>query len=106
MCAAVLTCAQVSVHDSCMATTSTQDAPDTEDQIDAPDLRTDVPGDDCLVYNVADVERVLRISRSTVYTLIRTGQLATYRVCGSRKVDKQAVLDYLASVKDTSATES
>lgn len=59
--------------------------------------------DDQMVYDIADVERVLDISRSSVYTLIRTRQLRSYRVLGSRKVDRQAVLDYLANAADTPA---
>lgn len=57
--------------------------------------------DDQLVYDVGDVERVLDISRSSVYQLIRTRQLRSYRILGSRKVDRQAVLDLLRNAADT-----
>lgn len=90
MCVGVLTCAQVCVHDCGMATTTVQRC----------------TCGDPLVYDVPDVERVLKISRSSVYALISTGQLRSYKVLGSRKVDRQAVLDYLNDAAETPATTS
>lgn len=60
--------------------------------------------DDRIVYDVSDVERVLDISRSSVYALLRTGQLLSYRVLGSRKVDRRAVHDFLRNATDTPVT--
>ena len=67
---------------------------------EAPPQQTCVCGNP-LVYDISDVERVLDISRSSVYTLIRTKQLRSYKVLGSRKVDRQAVLDYLANAVES-----
>ncbi len=56
--------------------------------------------DDRLVLNVPDVMRMLDVSRKTVEKLIREGKLRSYKVESLRKVDRQAVLDYLASVQE------
>lgn len=61
-------------------------------------------GKDRLVCDIGDVERLLDISRSSAYKLIRTGQLRSYKVLGSRKVDLDAVLDYLRNATDTPVT--
>lgn len=54
--------------------------------------------DDRWVYDVTDVMRILGISRRTVEELIRAGQLKSYKVRSLRKIDRQAVRDYLDSV--------
>lgn len=51
--------------------------------------------DDQLVYDVPDVMRILRIGRRSVEKLIRSGQLKSYLVLSLRKIDRDAVDEFL-----------
>jgi excisionase family DNA binding protein len=52
-----------------------------------------------LVLDVPDVQCLLGLkSRRAVENLIRAGRLRSYKVGRLRKIDRQAVLDYLESV--------
>jgi excisionase family DNA binding protein len=56
-----------------------------------------------LVLDVPEVADLLGVSVRTVRTLIASGKLRSYKIGVLRKVDHQAVLDYLASVEETPA---
>ncbi|MFE2032987.1 helix-turn-helix domain-containing protein [Streptomyces scopuliridis] len=49
-----------------------------------------------LLYRVADAMRVLSMSRSVVYDLIRTGRLRTVKQGRTRLIPVSAITDYVA----------
>ena len=48
------------------------------------------------LYRVEEVAEVLNVGRTKVFDLIRSGQLASVKVGGSRRVTEQAIDDYQA----------
>ena len=48
------------------------------------------------LYRVEEVAEVLNVGRTKVFDLIRSGQLASVKVGGARRVTEQAVDDYIA----------
>jgi excisionase family DNA binding protein len=48
------------------------------------------------LYRVEEVAEVLNVGRTKVFDLIRSGQLASVKVGGSRRVTEQAIDDYIA----------
>lgn len=51
-----------------------------------------------VLYRVDEAAEALRISRSVIYELIRSGQLRTVKVGRRRLVPVQALEDYVASL--------
>ncbi|EWT06660.1 hypothetical protein N864_19875 [Intrasporangium chromatireducens Q5-1] len=51
-----------------------------------------------VLYRVDEAAEALRISRSVIYELIRSGQLRTVKVGRRRLVPVQALDDYVASL--------
>ncbi|KJK12836.1 excisionase [Terrabacter sp. 28] len=51
-----------------------------------------------VLYRVDEAAEALRISRSVIYELIRSGQLRTVKVGRRRLVPVQALGDYVASL--------
>lgn len=49
-----------------------------------------------VLYTVPDVVRVLNLSRSVVFELLRTGRLRSVKEGRSRRIPASAVRDYLA----------
>jgi excisionase family DNA binding protein len=47
------------------------------------------------LYRVEEVAEVLNVGRTKVFDLIRSGQLASVKVGGSRRVTEQAIDDYI-----------
>lgn len=47
------------------------------------------------LYRVEQVAEVLNVGRTKVFDLIRSGQLASVKVGGSRRVTEQAIDDYI-----------
>lgn len=78
--------------------------PDLSGEIDRAD-RADPFGSDELsqmaFLTVAEVARVLRVSRMTVYRLVHAGELASVRVGRSFRVPQRAVHDYLGGATPT-----
>jgi excisionase family DNA binding protein len=48
------------------------------------------------LYRVEEVAEVLNVGRTKVFDLIRSGQLASVKVGGSRRVTERAVDEYIA----------
>lgn len=48
-----------------------------------------------LVLKVEDLMPILKIGRSTAYTLVRSGQIHSVRVGRSYRIPREAVLNYL-----------
>lgn len=51
---------------------------------------------DLQLYTVKDVERLLRLSRSEIYVLIRSGRLASVAEGRARRITAQGIRDYIA----------
>ncbi|WP_395109213.1 helix-turn-helix domain-containing protein [Actinomadura sp. SCN-SB] len=68
-----------------------------------PATATDVPPA-MRLYNVTDVMTMLRLSRSTVFELIRTGRLRSVKQGRSRRVPGTAVADYIAQLENEAET--
>ncbi|MBF6046385.1 helix-turn-helix domain-containing protein [Streptomyces sp. NRRL B-1677] len=49
-----------------------------------------------LFYKISDVQRVLRLSRTVIYGLIRTGRLRTVKEGRARLVPASAIHEYAA----------
>lgn len=47
------------------------------------------------LYRVEEVAEVLNVGRTKVFDLIRSGQLASVKVGGSRRITEQAMDDYI-----------
>ncbi|MEU6781442.1 helix-turn-helix domain-containing protein [Nonomuraea angiospora] len=60
-------------------------------------------GDPALFYELSEVMTMLRISRSSAYKLIRTGQLESKLVLTQRKVFRKSFRRYLAKRDDLAA---
>lgn len=50
------------------------------------------------LYRVEEVAQVLNVGRTKVFDLIRSGQLASVKVGGSRRVTVRAIDDYIAKL--------
>ncbi|MFI9559323.1 helix-turn-helix domain-containing protein [Nonomuraea endophytica] len=51
---------------------------------------------DLQLYTVKDVERLLRLSRSEIYLLLRAGRLASVAEGRARRITAQGIRDYIA----------
>ncbi|MFC4630577.1 helix-turn-helix domain-containing protein [Promicromonospora alba] len=51
-----------------------------------------------LLYRVEEAAEALRISRTQVYALIRSGALRTVKIGGSRRVPVAAVAEYVVNL--------
>jgi excisionase family DNA binding protein len=49
---------------------------------------------------VGDAETALKVGRTTVFRLIRTGELASVRIGRSRRIPAEALEQYLARLTD------
>jgi excisionase family DNA binding protein len=56
----------------------------------------DTGSGDLRLYTVADVTRLLRISRTRLYDLIRDGRIRTVNEGRSRRITAAAIRDYIA----------
>ena len=52
--------------------------------------------DDLQLYEVRDVMRMLRLSRTVVYELIRSGRLRSVKQGRARRIPATAIRDYIA----------
>lgn len=59
--------------------------------------------EDKLLYKVADVAQVLSLSRTKVYELVRSGELPSVRIGGSRRVRGEDLSRYVESLERISA---
>jgi excisionase family DNA binding protein len=64
--------------------------------------RTDVADVPDLLYGVEEAVAALRLSRSVLYELIRSGQLRTVKQGRRRLVPVSALADYVASLESVS----
>lgn len=48
------------------------------------------------LYRVEEVARILRIGRTKVFDLIRSGALASVKIGGSRRVPARSVAEYVS----------
>lgn len=51
------------------------------------------------LYEVADVMKILRLSRSVIYELIRSGRLESVKEGRSRRIPASAIAEYVALLK-------
>lgn len=49
-----------------------------------------------MVYRVEEVARALRIGRTKVFDLIKSGELASVKIGGSRRIPASSVHEYLS----------
>jgi excisionase family DNA binding protein len=49
-----------------------------------------------MVYRVEEVARVLKVGRTKVFDLIRSGELSSVKIGGSRRIPARSVNDYLS----------
>jgi excisionase family DNA binding protein len=54
------------------------------------------PGSDLQLYEVTDVMRMLRLSRTVIYELIRSGRLRSVKQGRARRIPAAAIRDYIA----------
>ncbi|PGH46916.1 helix-turn-helix domain-containing protein [Streptomyces sp. Ru87] len=54
------------------------------------------PETEPVLYRVRDATRILRLSRTTIYDLMRTGRLRTVKEGGARLIPASAVAEYVA----------
>jgi excisionase family DNA binding protein len=55
------------------------------------------------LYRVEEVARIMQIGRSKVFDLMRSGELASVKIGGSRRVPAQAIDSYLDRLLDEAA---
>jgi len=53
-----------------------------------------------IMFNPRDVAKILSISRSQVYVLIRSGELSSLSIRGSRRVSQNQMLDYIKRLEE------
>jgi excisionase family DNA binding protein len=53
-----------------------------------------------VVLTPEETARALRIGRSKVYDLIRTGKLRSVKIDGSRRIPMSAIMDFVARLGD------
>ena len=58
------------------------------------------------LYYVHEVVPILRLSRSVIYELIRSGRLRTVKQGRSRRVPASAIADYIALLETEAAQEA
>jgi excisionase family DNA binding protein len=56
-----------------------------------------------VVYRVEEAAEALRLTRSAVYELIRSGQLRSFKVGRRRLVPIEALAEYVAAMSDDAA---
>jgi len=65
---------------------------------------TSAPGkeqlDDLQLYRVKDAMRILNLSRTVIYELMRTGRLRSVQQGRTRLITAEAIRDYIALLKD------
>jgi excisionase family DNA binding protein len=65
---------------------------------------TSAPGqeqlDDLQLYRVKDAMRLLRLSRTVIYELMRTGRLRSVQQGRARLITAEAIREYIALLKD------
>ena len=54
------------------------------------------PGSDLQLYEVTEVMRMLRLSRTVIYALMRSGRLRSVKEGRARRIPAAAVRDYIA----------
>ncbi len=59
------------------------------------------PNDTTLLLTVEEAATTLRIGRSTVYELMRAGEIATVRIGRSRRVVAESLTAYLGRLRTT-----
>jgi excisionase family DNA binding protein len=60
-------------------------------------------GVDLMLFRISDVERLLNLSRRTIYELIRSGRLRTVAEGRSRRVPASAIREYIARLEQEAA---
>jgi excisionase family DNA binding protein len=65
---------------------------------------TAAPIVDAQLYSVSDAMRMLRLSRTVIYELIRSGRLRSVKEGRSRRITAAAIRDYIALL-ETEAEE-
>jgi excisionase family DNA binding protein len=65
---------------------------------------TAAPIVDAQLYSVSDAMRMLRLSRTVIYELIRSGRLRSVKEGRSRRITASAIRDYVALL-ETEAEE-
>jgi len=58
---------------------------------------------DLMLYRISDAERLLNLSRRTIYELIRSGRLRTVAEGRSRRVPASAIREYIALLEKEAA---
>ncbi len=48
-----------------------------------------------LLYRVEEVAKLLDVGRTAVFDLVRSGELASVKIGGARRIPRQAVDDYI-----------
>lgn len=56
-----------------------------------------------VMFDVKTVAKILSVSRSTVYELLRTGELKAVRIGRSRRVSQNQMVLYIHSLEDQAA---
>ncbi|WP_297870850.1 helix-turn-helix domain-containing protein [uncultured Oscillibacter sp.] len=54
-----------------------------------------------VLLTVSDLADVLQVSRNKAYSLARSRSLCALRVAGQIRIEKQAFLDYIQTLKET-----
>ena len=55
--------------------------------------------DDLQLYEVSDAMRMLRLSKTVIYELIRSGRLGSVKQGRARRIPASAIRDYIALLK-------
>jgi excisionase family DNA binding protein len=53
-----------------------------------------------IMFNPKEVAKILRISRSQVYVLLKCGELSSVSIRGSRRVSQNQMLDYIKKLEE------
>ena len=63
-----------------------------------PEKATPIP-DDRIALDVNDVMTIAKLSRQTVYNLINTGQLRSFKIGNRRKITREALLEFIRNAE-------
>jgi excisionase family DNA binding protein len=57
-----------------------------------------------LMFNPKEVAKILSISRSQVYVLLKSGELSSVTIRGSRRVSQNQMIDYINKLESSELT--
>lgn len=59
-----------------------------------------------VMFDIRTVSKILSVSRSTIYELLRSGELKAVRIGRSRRVSQNQLVEYIYSLEQDYASEA